>query len=134
YASVTEIEAALQMMAGAGAPALPAAGGGGGGAAPRAGSPASLSGPAPSAADRQPLYGAVRVLPMERLNAVLVVSPRAEFIDEARRLIERLDKPGNNMADARLFVYPVRNGTAADLAEVLNGIFGGGPAATAATA
>lgn len=128
YASVTEIEAALQLMSGAGAATAPATT-----TAPRAGSPGSLSAPSAAAsAERQPLFGAVRVLPMERLNAVLVVSPRAEYIDEARRLIERMDRPSNNMADARLFVYPVRNGTAGDLAEVLNGIFGGGPTAGAA--
>jgi general secretion pathway protein D len=126
YAAVAEIESALQLMSGAGAAVAPAATA----TAPRAGSPGSLSAPsAAAAAERQPLYGAIRVLPMERLNAVLVVSPRAEYIDEARRLIERMDRPSNNMSDARLFVYPVRNGTAGDLAEVLNGIFGGGPAA-----
>ena len=63
-------------------------------------------------------------MPIERLNAVLVVTPRAAYLDEARRWIERLDRPDNNTAEPRLHVYQVQNGSARHLADVLNGIFG----------
>ena len=71
-----------------------------------------------------PLYGALRILPIERINSVMVVSPRAAYLDEARRWIEKLDQPGGNSPEAKLFIYPVKNGNAKHLANVLNGLFG----------
>jgi general secretion pathway protein D len=59
----------------------------------------------------------------------MVVSPRAAYLDEARRWIEKLDQPGGNSPDAQLFVYPVQNGNAKHLSDVLNGLFGGGASA-----
>jgi len=131
YASVRDVEAALQMMS---------PGPSRGGAAPAAGG-AAAAGAAQAAAaaglgESHPLFGAIRILPMERLNSIVVVTPRAAYLDEARRWIERLDRPGNSATEARLHVYPVRNGSARHLGEVLNGIFGGsgdGPAAGATT-
>jgi general secretion pathway protein D len=131
YASVRDVEAALQMMS---------PGASRGGAAPAAGG-AAAAGAAQAAAaaglgENHPLFGAMRILPMERLNSIVVVTPRAAYLDEARRWIERLDRPGNSAAEARLHVYAVRNGSARHLGEVLNGIFGGtgeGPAAGATT-
>lgn len=123
YASVAEVEAALKLLnpgaAGAGstaaAPAgvasLPAAG------AARAASPIGLS-------ESNPLFGAIRVMPIERINSILVVTPRAAYLDEARAWIEKLDKPSENGTDPQLFVYPVQNGSARQLAAVLGGIFG----------
>ncbi|MGH8578046.1 MAG: type II secretion system secretin GspD, partial [Gammaproteobacteria bacterium] len=81
-----------------------------------------------------PLSGVVRMVPVERLNALLVVTSRPGYLEHAREWVERLDQ----VADAvgpRLFVYRVQNGKAADLATVLGGIFGaeatkeGGPPA-----
>jgi general secretion pathway protein D len=72
-----------------------------------------------------PLYGALRVIPIERINSVMVVTPRAAYLDEARRWIEKLDQPGGNSVEAQLFIYPVQNGNAKHLANVLNGLFGG---------
>ncbi|MDQ3774767.1 MAG: type II secretion system secretin GspD [Pseudomonadota bacterium] len=81
-----------------------------------------------------PVSGVVRMVPVERLNALLVVTSRPDYLEHAREWVERLDQ----VADAvgpRLFVYRVQNGKAADLATVLGGIFGaeatkeGGPPA-----
>jgi len=86
---------------------------------------------ATSLAASSPLYGALRIIPIERINSVMVVTPRAAYLDEARRWIEKLDQPGGNSPEAQLFVYPVQNGNAKHLAEVLNGLFGGNtPAAS----
>jgi general secretion pathway protein D len=127
HVSTREVEAALRLLsAGAGAatpaPAAPAgvAGSARVDSVGGSGLPASF-----------PLSGALRVLPIERINSVMVVTPRAAYLDEARRWIEKLDQPGGNSPEAQLFVYPVQNGNAKHLASVLNGLFGSPGAATA---
>ena len=72
-----------------------------------------------------PLTGLVRILPLERLNALLVVTPRAHYLQLARQWIDRLDRPGVLGADTRLYVYPVQNGNAQHLASLLNALYGG---------
>jgi general secretion pathway protein D len=77
-----------------------------------------------------PLAGQVRLLPLERMNAIMVVSRQPKYLDEARNWIARLDRSRNATA-RRLFVYYVQNGKAANLVEVLKGVFpgeGGGAA------
>jgi general secretion pathway protein D len=120
YASVKEVEAVLQAMTpGSAARAAPPAG---------TGQAARNAPQEPAAAfgDNSPLFGAVRIMPIERLNSILVVSPRAAYLEEAKRWIDRLDQPGGSAAEQKLHVYPVQNGSARHLAEVLNGIFGAG--------
>jgi general secretion pathway protein D len=125
YVTVRDVEAAMQLF-------TPAAG------APRAGTPAqqqaAAAAAAAAAAESQPLFGALRVLPIERLNSVIVVTSRAAYLDEARRWIERLDRPGSSASEQRLHVYPVRNGSARHLGQVLGNIFGTGPQTTATAA
>jgi general secretion pathway protein D len=72
-----------------------------------------------------PLAGAVRVVPIERLNALLVVTPQAKYLEQARTWIERLDRPGAGGGGQRLYVYPVQNGKAENLAILLNDAFTG---------
>lgn len=128
YASVKEVEAALQIMSPSGGSAAPAA------APSTANAPGAPATPASANAGRSavnfneanPLFGALRILPMERLNSILVVTPRAAYLDEARRWIERLDRPSDNSGEPQLFVYAVQNGNARHLASVLSGIFGDG--------
>ena len=75
------------------------------------------------------LLGALRILPIANINSLLIVTPRASYLEEARRWIEKLDQPGSGMGDLQLFVYPVQNGSAKHLANVLNGLFGNGVSA-----
>lgn len=131
YASVRDIDAALRMLASGGSattaqgrPATPATGAAPGGSAGAAQS-ATQQSPQAAVGEGMQLFGAIRVLPIERMNSLLLVSPRAAYIDEARAWIERLDRPGANAAEPQLYIYPVKNGSARHLAEVLNGIFGG---------
>lgn len=115
HVTVKDVEAALQLLGGAtGAGTQPTPGG------------AAGSAPAPqaAAAATTPMAGVVRILPVERLNSVIVVTPRAAYLEEARQWIERLDKADNNSAEARLHVYQVKNGSAKQLADVLNGVYG----------
>ncbi|MEJ5153207.1 type II secretion system secretin GspD [Comamonas sp. MYb396] len=152
HASIEEVSAALQMVNGGGGQATQGQGAAGsagitGGAASAAaarrpgqatGAAASgggnnqLSGNAAAAAalltslgDSNPLFGALRVLPIPRLNALMVITPRASYLDEAERWIRRLDVPGYGGSEPELYVYRVQNGNAKYLAQVLNGIFGG---------
>jgi general secretion pathway protein D len=70
-----------------------------------------------------PLAGLVRVIPIERLNALLIVTTQPKYLESAKSWIERLDQIGGTAGGARLFVYAVRNGKAENLAQLLNDIF-----------
>ena len=119
HVTTGEVEAALRLFSTGAAPAATGAPGPG---AAAAGAARAAEAAAVASA---PFYGALRILPIERINSVIVVTSRASYLDEARRWIEKLDQPGGNSAEAQLFVYPVQNGNAAHLASVLNGLFGG---------
>lgn len=73
--------------------------------------------------------GLVRLVPLDRLNAVLAVSRQYRYIQQVQTWVERLDKAGGAGGGAggenQLFIYFVQNGKAADLAQVLGGVFGG---------
>lgn len=70
-----------------------------------------------------PLAGAIRLVPIERLNALLLVTPQAKYLDQARIWIERLDNSGTGGGGTRLFVFPVQNGKAEQMAALLNEVF-----------
>jgi general secretion pathway protein D len=68
------------------------------------------------------LGGLVRVLPMERVNAVLVVSSQPRYIDAARRFAGLMNRVED--ATARSWhVYYVQNGQSADLELLLQRAF-----------
>lgn len=73
-----------------------------------------------------PLSGLVRFIAIERMNAILVVTPRAHYLDQVRDWIARFDVRRENLMESRLFVYPVQNGSASHLASVLSAVFGSG--------
>jgi general secretion pathway protein D len=72
---------------------------------------------------QSPLAGVVRLVPIERLNALLVITPQPKYLEQARLWIERLDRVSGNGGGAQLFVYPVQNGKAERLASLLGNIF-----------
>ncbi len=74
--------------------------------------------------EKAPLAGLIRFVPIERLNAILVISPQAAYVEKAQAWIERLDQSADG-TERRLFVYYVQNGRATDLAAVLNEVFTG---------
>jgi general secretion pathway protein D len=68
------------------------------------------------------LGGVVRVLPMERVNAVLVVSSQARYIDAAKRFVSLMNRVED--ATARSWhVYYVQNGQSTDLELLLQRAF-----------
>ena len=74
-------------------------------------------------AESQGLSGMVRVLPVERLNSILVVSPRASYVEAVGKWIKRLDSVDEPASEASLHVYDVVNGDASQLATLLSTIF-----------
>ena len=67
----------------------------------------------------------LRVIPVARLNSILVVTPRAHYLDVVEKWIKRLDEAYYSEADMRLYIYPVQNTTAERLAKLLNSIYSG---------
>ena len=78
-----------------------------------------------------PLAGVVRVIPIERLNAFLVITPQPKYLDQAKVWIERMDRVGGSTSGQRLFVYQVQNGKAESLANLLSQAYSATPGAGA---
>ena len=76
------------------------------------------------AAGQSPLSGVIKLVPIERLNAILVVTPQTKYLEQAKVWIDRMDRAGGSGGGTRLFVYPVQNGQAEKLATLLNDVFG----------
>jgi general secretion pathway protein D len=68
-----------------------------------------------------PLAGVVQLVPVDRLNAVLVITAQPAYLDRAAMWIKRLDQSEGD--EEQVYVYSVQNGRAADLAEVLSQLF-----------
>ncbi len=67
----------------------------------------------------------VRIIPILRLNSILVVTPRAHYLDQIKTWVERLDTSPDSLFEKRLYVYRVQNTTAARLAQLLTNIYTG---------
>jgi general secretion pathway protein D len=65
-----------------------------------------------------PIAGVVKLMPIDRLNAVLAISPQKKYLVKLQYWVDRLDRPGEG-SDRRIFVYHVQNGRASDLAATL---------------
>jgi len=70
--------------------------------------------------------GAIRFLPLERMNSILVVTGNPEIFAEVDRWIGRLDQPLAT-AGLRNYVYRVKNTKASDLQSVLQNLYGRSP-------
>jgi general secretion pathway protein D len=70
-----------------------------------------------------PVAGLIRFIPIERTNAIVVISTQAKHIEQVGEWIERIDRGGGN--EPRLFVFDVRNLLASDVARYVGNIFGG---------
>jgi general secretion pathway protein D len=66
---------------------------------------------------------AIRFLPIERMNSVLVVSPNPSVFPEVERWLQQLDQPVQT-SGLRNYVYRVQNGKAADIQRVLAELYG----------
>ena len=70
-----------------------------------------------------PLAGIVRVLPIERLNSVRVITHQPDHIAQIRAIIEQFDWGVAGSGGRRLYVYALENGKAENIAAALQEIF-----------
>ena len=77
-------------------------------------------GPAP----QSPLAGILRIVPIERMNALLVISPNPQYLEEAKKWVERLDRGGGGDGP-RLYIYALQNSRAEKVAPLLQQAFTG---------
>ncbi|MEM7569573.1 MAG: type II secretion system secretin GspD [Pseudomonadota bacterium] len=74
-----------------------------------------------SGGDKDGGQGALRYLAIERMNAILVIAKTNAALDQARSWIKRLDQ---GIGDGQqLFVYPVKNRRAEELARIVGRVF-----------
>jgi general secretion pathway protein D len=71
-----------------------------------------------------PITGILKIVPIERMNALLVVTPQPAYLDEVKRWIERLDKGGDG-AGPQFYVYHLQNTRAERLAPLMQQAFTG---------
>ncbi len=67
----------------------------------------------------------VRIVAIERLNSILVVTRSADVFAEVKKWIDRLDAPSST-SNIRTFVYQVENNTAVQIAQILAELYQGG--------
>jgi general secretion pathway protein D len=79
-----------------------------------------------------PLAGILRVIPIERMNALLVITPQPAYLEEAKKWIERLDQGGGD--GPRFYVFNLQNQRAEKLGPLLTQAFTGRAAPAAAPA
>ena len=72
---------------------------------------------------KSPVAGMFRFMPLEGANAVLVITPQPDYLDDIGDWLERIDSAGAGM---RLYSYELKYIRARDLAERLAEVFGGG--------
>lgn len=70
-----------------------------------------------------PIAGLVRLVPISRINNLLVITSRPDYLREVHRWVERLDIVPIT-PDRKLYYYRLQNAKAHDIAETLGKIFG----------
>jgi len=71
-----------------------------------------------------PLADMVKFITINRLNALVIMSKQRSYLDEAELWIDRLDR-ADDSAGQNMYVYPVQNGRAQNLASLLSDLFSG---------
>ncbi len=83
------------------------------------------SGESGGAESSQGISDLVRIVPIDRLNSIMVVTPRAHYLERVEEWVQRLDREPDSNVEQRLYVYPVQNSTASRLAQLLSDLFRG---------
>ncbi len=73
---------------------------------------------------KSPVAGMFRFMPLDGANAVLVITPQADYLDDIGQWLERIDGAG---AGVQLYSYELKYIKAKDLADQLAEVFGAGP-------
>lgn len=69
-----------------------------------------------------------RSIPISRMNAVLLITPRPGQLAAAQKWIGRLDRADHD--ERKVYVYPVQNRSAAEIAKTLTAVLDGGSSKT----
>ena len=72
---------------------------------------------------KSPVAGMFRFMPLEGANAVLVITPQPDYLDDIQQWLQRIDSAGEGV---QLFSYELKYVKAKDLADRLAEVFGGG--------
>ena len=70
------------------------------------------------------LAGVVRLIPIQRLNAVMAITTQPNYMNQVRQLIEQFDLGMDGAPGSRLYVYHLKNGSAEKIATVLQQLYG----------
>jgi general secretion pathway protein D len=70
-----------------------------------------------------PIAGLVRLVPIARINSILVITSRQAYLKEVQRWVGRLDIAPVT-PDRKLYFYRLQNARAKDIAEALGRVFG----------
>lgn len=70
------------------------------------------------------LDGVIDFVPNNRLNSVLVVTSRSQYIDQAQRWIKEFDRSAGR-SKRYTHIYPMNNRRASEIAPILNGLISG---------
>jgi general secretion pathway protein D len=71
---------------------------------------------------KSPVAGMFRFMPLEDANAIMVITPQANYLDDIQQWLERIDSAGGGV---QLFSYELKYIKAKDLADRLAEAFGG---------
>ncbi|HAZ42500.1 MAG TPA: type II secretion system protein GspD, partial [Methylococcaceae bacterium] len=74
--------------------------------------------------NKGPLAGLVKILPIDRLNSILAITPQPRYLEEIASWVGRLDRYSPNRMGS-IHVYRLQNVDAIELAKTLSNIFGG---------
>ena len=72
-----------------------------------------------------PMAGILRIVPIERMNALLVITPQPAYLDEVKKWIDRLDKTGGDGGGLQFYVFNLSNQRAEKLGPLLQQAFTG---------
>jgi general secretion pathway protein D len=73
-----------------------------------------------------PIAGILRIVPLERMNALMVITPQPAYLDQVKVWIERLDKGGGGDGGGlQFYVYNLSNQRAEKLGPLLQQAFTG---------
>lgn len=71
---------------------------------------------------KSPVSGMFRFMPLEGANAVLVITPQPEYLDDIQDWLDRIDNAGDSV---QLYSHELKYIKAKDLADRLSEVFGG---------
>lgn len=69
------------------------------------------------------LSGMLQLLPIERMNALMVITSQVKYLERIKQWLARLDRSGAQGQAGHIHVYPVQNVDAVSLAAILEQIY-----------